>query len=234
MIYIDPPYNMGKDFVYNDNFTRSREEELQESGQQTVDGGRLVSNLETNGRFHSDWMSMIYPQLKLARNLMTNNGVIFISLDDGEIANLRRICDEVFGADNFIATFIWEKRTNRENRKVVSVKHDYILCFTKVKNPIEKALKQLPMNEKALANYKNPDNDALGLWKSDPATAQSGHATKSQFYELTAPNGKKHNLESGRCWLYTQEAMTEAISDNKIWFGKDGNGVPRVKTYLHT
>jgi len=233
MIYIDPPYNTGKDFVYKDNYTRTEKEELEESGQRDKEGGRLVANLESNGRYHSDWLNMIYPRLKLSRSLLKEDGVIFISLDDGEIANLRRICDEIFGEDNFIATFIWEKRTNRENRKVVSVKHDYILCYTKIKNPEKKALKQLPMNEKALANYKNPDNDERGPWKSDPATAQSGHATKSQFYELVAPNGKIHTLESGRCWLYNQDSMTKAIGENRIWFGKDGNGVPRVKTYLH-
>lgn len=233
MIYIDPPYNTGNDFVYNDNFVKDGEEELFESGQKDEYNQRLIANPETNGRFHSDWLSMIYPRLKLARNLLTEDGVIFISIDDNEVHNLRKVCDEIFGGDNFIANFIWEKRTNRENRKLISYRHDNILCYQKQQID-RKVINQVPMNEKALANYKNPDDDYRGLWKSDPATAQAGHGTKSQFYELTAPNGKIHKLESGRCWLYTQSVMDDAIKDNRIWFGKDGNGVPRVKTYLNS
>jgi len=232
MIYIDPPYNTGKDFIYKDNFAEDAQSYLQRSGQKEQDGGRLVANTESNGRYHSDWLSMIYPRLRLARNLLRDDGVIFISIDDNEQANLKRICDEVFGEDNLIANFIWEKRTNRENRKVVSSRHDYIICYAKSKTPDVRPLKQLPMTEKALANYKNPDNDPRGDWKSDPATAQAGHGTKEQFYVLTAPNGKTHQLESGRCWLYTEKVMDREIAEGKIWFGKDGNGVPRIKTYL--
>jgi adenine-specific DNA-methyltransferase len=177
-------------------------------------------------------MNMIFPRLNLARNLLRDDGLIFMSIDDVELANLRKIADEVFGEDCFVANFIWEKRTNRENRKVVSSRHDYILCYCK--NSIQKSsvIQQLPMSEKALANYKNPDNDPRGPWKSDPATAQAGHGTKSQFYVFTAPNGKEHHLESGRCWLYTKDVFEEEVRQGKIWFGKDGNGVPRVKTYL--
>ena len=231
MIYIDPPYNTGNDFVYKDNFSKDAQEELIESGQKDEYNQRLVVNPETAGRYHSDWLSMMYPRLKLARNLLTDDGVIFISIDDNETQNLRKLCDEIFGDNNFVANFVWEKRTNRENRKTVSYRHDNILCFRKTSR-LEKALMQLPMNEKALANYKNIDNDPRGLWKSDPATAQAGHGTKSQFYSLIVPNGKVHNLESGRCWLYTESVMKEAIDDNRIWLGKDGNGVPRIKTYL--
>ncbi|WP_201020882.1 site-specific DNA-methyltransferase [Pseudoalteromonas sp. H71] len=233
MIYIDPPYNTGNDFVYQDNFQDNIKNYLETTKQLDSDGRVMSTNADTSGRYHSAWLSMMYPRLKLARNLLNDEGLIFISIDDKEQSNLRALCNEIFGEDNFIANFIWEKRTNRENRKVVSSRHDYILCFAKNINATERALKQLPMNEKALANYKNPDNDPRGEWKSDPATAQSGHGTKSQFYTLTAPNGKAHNLESGRCWLYTQPVMEEAIKDGRIWLGKDGNGVPRVKTYLH-
>lgn len=232
MIYIDPPYNTGKDFIYKDNFKQDSESYQADSGQKDEYNQRLVANPETAGRYHSDWLSMMYPRLKLARNLLSEDGVIFISIDDIEVQNLRKLCDEIFGEQNFIANFIWEKRTNRENRKVVSYRHDNILCFRKSFRPV-KALKQLPMNEKALANYKNLDNDKRGLWKSDPATAQAGHGTKSQFYTLTAPNGRIHQLESGRCWLYTEDVMMGKIKDNLIWFGKNGNGVPRVKTYLN-
>ena len=232
MIYIDPPYNTGNDFIYDDDFAEDTDTFLTRSNQKDEAGNRLVANTDANGRFHSDWLTMIYPRLKLARNLLSDDGVIFISIDDNEIHSLRRICDEIFGEDNFVANFIWEKRTNRENRKVVSSRHDYVLCYCKNSGMEARAIKQLPMTDKALSNYKNPDNDPRGLWKSDPATAQAGHGTKSQFYVLTAPNGKEHHLESGRCWLYTKEVMGEAVRDGRIWFGKEGNGVPRVKTYL--
>jgi len=217
MIYIDPPYNTGKDFIYKDNFAEDAQSYLQRSGQKEQDGGRLVANTESNGRYHSDWLSMIYPRLRLARNLLRDDGVIFISIDDNEQANLKRVCDEVFGEDNLIASFIWEKRTNRENRKVVSSRHDYILCYVKSKTQEARPLKQLPMTEKALASYKNPDNDPRGDWKSDPATAQAGHGTKEQFYVLTAPNGKTHQLESGRCWLYTEKVMNRMVRKGWKW-----------------
>ena len=232
MIYIDPPYNTGNDFVYADDFAEESAAFFKRSNQIDEKGNRLVANTDANGRFHSDWLSLMYSRLRLARNLLQDDGVLFVSADDNEISNLLKICDEVFGEANFVANFIWEKRTNRENRKVVSSRHDYVVCFCKNQVPGNRALKQLPMTEKALANYKNPDNDPRGHWKSDPATAQAGHGTKSQFYVLTSPNGKKHELESGRCWLYTADVMQREIDDGKIWFGKDGNGVPRIKTYL--
>ena len=233
MIYIDPPYNTGNDFVYEDDFAESSSEYLANSGQFDEQGNRLVTNTESNGRFHTDWLNMIYPRLKVARDLLTDDGVIFISIDDNEQENLKRVCDEIFGESNFVADFIWEKRLNRENRKEVSSRHDYILCYSKKNKENERRLYLLPMNDKALSNYGNPDNDPRGLWKSDPAHAQAGHGTKSQFYTLIAPNGKRHELPSGRCWLYTEPVMQKAIEDNRIWFGADGNGVPRIKTYLN-
>lgn len=232
MIYIDPPYNTGNDFVYEDDFAESSEEFLRKSNQKDDEGNRLVANNETNGRFHSDWLSMIYSRIRLSRNLLSEDGVIFISIGDDEVSNLIKICDEIFGEDNFVANFIWEKRTNRENRKVVSSRHDYVVCYCINQTPGRRAVKQLPMSDKALANYKNPDNDPRGLWKSDPATAQAGHGTKSQFYTLKAPSGKLHALESGRCWVYTESEMQKSIQEGRIWFGKGGDGVPRVKTYL--
>ncbi len=232
-IYIDPPYNTGNDFVYRDNYTEQRKAYWEQTGV-TEEGVKIDTNTESDGRFHSNWLNMMYPRLLAARQLLREDGVIFISIDDHEVHHLRKLCDEVFGADSFIAKFIWEKRTNRENRKVISTRHDYIICYCKSITPGVKPIKQQPMSEKALSNYRNPDNDPRGLWKSDPATAQAGHGTKSQFYVLEAPNGKQHKLESGRCWLYTNDVMQEAIDDNRIWFGKDGNGVPRIKTYLNS
>lgn len=233
MIYIDPPYNTGNDFVYDDDFAASQDDYDLFAGNVDELGNRYRKNTETNGRFHSDWCSMMYSRLMVARSLLTEDGVIFISIDDHEQRNLKNICDEIFGGLNFVSNFIWEKRLNRENRKEVSSRHDYILCYIKQKSEQQRSLSLLPMNEKALSNYGNPDNDPRGLWKSDPAHAQAGHGTKAQFYTLTAPNGKKHELPSGRCWLYTESVMNEAIKENRIWFGKDGNGVPRIKTYLN-
>jgi adenine-specific DNA-methyltransferase len=232
MIYIDPPYNTGGDFIYPDDFSESLETYLRYTGQTDAEGRKFSTNVETDGRFHSKWMNMMYPRLFLARNLLRDDGAIYISIDEGEFPNLRKICDEIFGEENFVTTFVWEKRTNRENRKVVSSRYDNVVCYCKDLSQLSKAVKQLPMSEKALANYKNPDNDPRGLWKSDPATAQAGHGTKSQFYTFTAPNGTVHELESGRCWLYTKPVMETAAREGRLWFGREGNGVPRIKTYL--
>lgn len=232
MIYIDPPYNTGNDFIYPDDYSESLQTYLEYTGQVDAEGKRFSTNAETDGRFHSKWLSMMWPRLFIARNLMRDDGVIFISIGDAELTNLRRVCDEIFGEENFVACFVWEKRTNRENRKVVSSRHDYIVCYARSTSPERLALRPLPMSSSALARYRNPDNDPRGPWKSDPAHAQAGHGTKAQFYVLRAPNGKEHELPSGRCWLYTQDVMEQEILDGRIWFGQDGNGVPRIKTYL--
>jgi adenine-specific DNA-methyltransferase len=225
-IYIDPPYNTGEEkWAYNDNVNHPKI--IKWLGEVVGKDGEDLTR-------HDKWLCMMYPRLKLLHKLLTDDGAIFISIDDNEQANLKLICDEIFGTSNFITNFIWEKRTNRENRKEISYRHDYILGYRRNKLTPESSIKLLPMSGEALERYKNPDNDTRGNWKSDPATAQSGHATKSQFYELTAPNGKKHKLQSGRCWVYNEDVMNEAIADNRIWFGKDGNGVPRIKTYLNS
>ncbi|HHH21142.1 MAG TPA: site-specific DNA-methyltransferase, partial [Nitratifractor sp.] len=159
MIYIDPPYNTGKDFVYKDNFTKTKEEELQESGQIDEEGGRLVANLESNGRFHSDWLSMMYPRLRLARNLLKYDGVIFISLDDGEVANLRKICDEIFGESNFVGNIAW-KKTSGDNKPSFAFTHDNILIYGRSSNKIPR----VPLTPEQAKQYKNPDNDPRGPW----------------------------------------------------------------------
>ena len=222
-------YNTGEDFLYDDDFKEGKEAYWEHTGVKK-EGVTLDTNTVNEGRFHSNWLDMMYPRLLVARTLLRPDGVIFISMDDHEIHHLRKICDEIFGEENFVAQFIWEKRLNRENRVEVSIRHDYILCYAKDSQKDIRRIAQLPMNEKALASYSNPDNDPRGLWKSDPAHAQAGHGTKSQFYTLVAPNGKKHELPSGRCWVYNQRVMEAAIKDNRIWFGKDGNAVPRIKT----
>lgn len=233
MIYIDPPYNTGNDFVYRDDFTINIEEYDEQIGMISDDGERLFKNTDSNGRFHSDWCSMIYSRLLIARNILAEDGIIFISIDDGEISNLRHMCDDVFGASNFLAQFIWEKRKTRENRKAISIRHDYILCYTKNYNMRELAIGLEEMNDEAIARYRNPDNDPRGPWTSVPAIAQGGHGTKSQFYTFVAPNGKEHNPPSGSCWRYTLKKMQEALADNRIWLGEDGNNAPRIKKFLN-
>ena len=235
VIYIDPPYNTGSDgFVYNDKFNFTAEELAKRLDISPERAERILSMTRRGSASHAAWLTFMLPRLSFARDLLTDDGVIFISIDDNEQANLKRLCDEVFGEENFIAQFIWEKRVNRENRSETSVRHDYVLCYSR--NEAESGmhrLHQLPMTEKALANYSNPDNDPRGPWKSDPAHAQAGHGTQSQFYTLIAPNGKLHELPSGTCWRFSQKEMEKAIAENRMWFGKEGNGVPRKKTYLY-
>ena len=234
MIYIDPPYNTGSDsFVYPDRYVMDTDEYLDGIGLYDDENNRLfIENNESNPRFHSDWCSMLYARLLLARNLLHDDGIMFMSIDDNELANLISIGKEVFGEKNCIATFIWEKRKTRENRKIVSTRHDYIVCFVKKYENRGNAIGLEEMDGAAIERYKNPDNDPRGVWTSVPAIAQAGHGTKSQFYTITSPNGNKFDPPSGSCWRYTKERMEEAIADNRIWFGSDGNGVPRIKKFI--
>lgn len=231
VIYIDPPYNTGNDFLYEDDFAEDADKFLRRSNQKDEDGIRLVTNTEANGRFHSDWLSMIYPRLKLARNLLRDDGVIFISIDDNEQANLKRMCDEVFGDQNFVSTVIWEKRYSPQNAvKWFSEAHDFILVYAK--NKLNWQPNLLERSDAMNARYRNLDDDPRGVWKPADATAQGGHGTQSQFYVLTAPNGKQHTLPNGRCWVYTEPVFQKMVADNRIWFGTDGNNVPAVKRFL--
>ncbi|MCI8986859.1 MAG: site-specific DNA-methyltransferase [Lachnospiraceae bacterium] len=231
MIYIDPPYNTGNDFIYRDDFAMSGEEYSEESGQVDENGDRLFKNTDSNGRFHSDWCSMIYSRLMLARNLLSDDGVIFISIDDSEQGCLKKICDEIFGASNFINTIIWEKRYSPQNAvQWFSENHDFVLVYAKNKPLWHPQL--LERTNEMNARYTNRDNDPRGSWKASDSTAQGGHGTKNQFYVLTAPNGKKHYLPSGLCWRYTEEAMQRLISENRVWFGEDGNNIPAIKKFL--
>lgn len=236
MIYIDPPYNTGSDaFVYDDDFAESAEEFAENSGAMDEDGNRLFDmrmNNESNGRFHTDWLNMMYPRLRLAKDLLSDDGVIFISIDDNEQDNLKKICDEIFGTNNFVTTFIWEKRKTRENRRTISKRHDYVICYVKNSDNESQAIGLEAMDDEALGRYRNPDNDPRGDWTSVPAIAQAGHGTKNQFYTFIAPNGKTFELQSGSCWRYTWPKMQELMKDNRIWFGADGNNVPRIKKFL--
>lgn len=225
MIYIDPPYNTGHDFVYKDSFQDSIENYKEQAG---LSG---QSNVDTSGRYHSDWLSMMYPRLRLARELLSEDGVVFISIDDNEQKNLKELCDEIFGENCFLASFVWQKRTSPDMRKVISAAHEYILAYTRTPE-CRTSLNQLPYSEEDLQRYKNPDNDPNGPWISTDCTAQAGHGTAAQFYDMVTPSGRVVKLGSGLCWRYTQEKMNEEIEAGHIWFGADGNGVPRKKTYL--
>lgn len=232
MIYIDPPYNTGNDFIYADDFMRSQDEENRQMGMYDEDENRLFKNNDSNGRFHSDWCSMMYSRLMLARNLLTDDDVIFISIDDNEQENLKKICDEVLGSSNFIAQMVWQKRTSPDARRIISAGHEYILAYVKDEVLGHSVLNSLPFDENDYARYKNPDNDPNGPWISTDCTAQGGHGTKEQFYDLVTPAGRIVKLQDGLCWRYTQKRMKEEIDAGHIWFGFDGQGVPRKKTYL--
>lgn len=229
MIYIDPPYNTGNDFVYRDNFSKNLNDELFESGQKDEYNRRLVANPETAGRYHSDWLSMMYPRLKLARNLLKDQGMIYISIDDHEVHNLRKLCDEIFGEYNFIANILWQKKTSPDARMNISPAHDHILVYSKNS---ESPLNFLPFDESRKDSFLNPDNDPRGEWASVDLTGQTGRAPKSQFYTISSPSGLKMPPPEGRCWALAEKTFYELLADNRIWFGKDGSSRPRLKKFL--
>ncbi|WP_053970239.1 site-specific DNA-methyltransferase [Mangrovimonas sp. ST2L15] len=230
MIYIDPPYNTGKDFVYKDNFTQDSAEYKEESGQVDEYGARLVQNPETAGRYHSLWLTMMYPRLKLARNLLSDTGLIFISIDDGEQANLKKLCDEIYGAECFIANIMWQKKTSPDARMNISPAHDHILVYAKRIDGGE--LNFLPLDERRRKSFTNPDKDPRGDWASVDLTGQTGRAPKSQFYSITTPSGEKMPPPEGRCWAMAESTFKDLVADNRIWFGKDGGNRPRLKKFL--
>ena len=230
MIYIDPPYNTGNDFVYEDDFAQSTEDYMGNSGQYDESGNRMVTNTESNGRFHTDWLNMIYPRLKLAKDLLADNGAIFISIDENEMDNLRKICDDVFGESDFIGQFIWQRRTSPDMRKLVSTAHDYIVAYGKNTGNLSNTINKVRLTEKDAANYSNPDNDPRGPWASSDFTAQGFRP--NQMYEITTPGGAKYTPPEGRCWKNIESEFLKQCEEGRMWFGKDGMGIPRRKTYL--
>lgn len=229
MIYIDPPYNTGNDFIYADDFRMSGEEWSVESGELSEDGDRLFKNTDSNGRFHSDWCSMIYSRLLLARNLLTDDGVIFISIDDNEQENLKKICDEVFGGQNFVAQLVWERAYAPKNdARFISNSHDYVLMYAN--NIAQFVIGRLPRTEEANARYQNPDNDPRGVWKPSDLSVKTYNAACD--YPITAPTGRVIEPPAGRCWRLSKNAFLERLQDNRIYFGADGNSVPCMKRFL--
>ncbi len=203
LIYIDPPYNRGDDFkFYKDT------------------------------KNHDDWLEEMRTTIIELREFLSAEGSIWISIDDSEMAYLKVCCDEIFGRENFVSTIVWQKRNTRENRRIFSNNHEYVLVYAKDINKFKKKRNLLPATQKLLDRYKNPDNDTRGSWQSVTLSVQAGHAVKSQFYTIVSPTGKKHKPPKGRCWIYNEERMQEEIKNNNIWFGSDGNGVPRLKKIL--
>ena len=229
MIYIDPPYNTGNDFVYHDDFAMSADDYAEASGSVDELGNKYIKNMDSNGRFHSDWCSMIYSRLMVARTLLSEDGVIFISIDDNEVENLRKICDEVFGEGNFIAQLVWERAYSPKNdAKFVSNSHDYVLMVAK--NSDEFVIGRLDRTEEANARYSNPDNDPRGIWKPSDMSVKTYNAECD--YSITTPSGRVVEPPAGRCWRLSKKAFFERLQDNRIWFGSDGNSVPSIKRFL--
>ena len=234
MIYIDPPYNTGNDYIYRDDYFISRDEYDEASGVYDDDENRLFVNSVSNGRFHSDWCSMIYPRLQLAKNLLAIDGVIFISIDDGEVQNLRKMCDEIFGAENFVSDIIWQKKFSRSNDATYfSTMHDHILCYCKsniLTNKDGWKIGLLPRGEEIPQGYSNPDNDSRGVWTSVVLSAKSG--SDKLIYDIITPSGRICSPPSGRFWSVNKQKFNELVQDKRIWFGVNGDGIPRLKTFL--
>ncbi|MBF0353450.1 MAG: site-specific DNA-methyltransferase [SAR324 cluster bacterium] len=224
MIYIDPPYNTGNDFIYEDDFAEDTEAFLQRSNQKDEEGNRLVANTEANGRFHSDWLTMIYPRLKLARNLLRDDGVIFISIDDNEITNLRKVCDEVFGETNRYCTFSWKRRSGAmDSVNNVSSDHEYVVCYGKTQGKLNGV-------KRSYERYSNPDNDPRGPWIADNLSA--GKPGGNTYYAVIDPeNGNAYWPPKGRYWPYSPETMSSKIKEGRIIFPKSKDGSPLLKRF---
>ena len=227
MIYIDPPYNTGKEFIYPDKFQDNLDTYLRYTGQKDDEGFKVSSNTESSGRYHTNWLNMMYPRLKLARNLLRDDGVIFISIDDNEVANLRKCCDEIFGYDNFIANIVWQKKYTRSNdAKWFSDNHDHILCYAKNKELFR--INQLPRNEAQLTAYRNPDDHPKGVWKATPLHAKSGTNTSP----YTFSNNITWAPPPGTFRRFNDQSMADMDKNNEIWFGEDGTQTPQRKSFL--
>lgn len=228
MIYIDPPYNTGNDFVYPDNFADPLDTYLKLTGQKTAEGNLLTSNPESSGRYHSAWLSMMYPRLFVARQLLRDDGVIFVSIDDHEVHNLRMIMHEIFGEENFVANVVWQKKYTRSNdAKWFSDNHDHILVFARLKEQLQLNLQ--PRTDEQKAAYSNPDNHPKGPWKATPLHAKSGN---SHDFKYKFRNGITWSPPTGTYPRYSIETMKRMDVNNEIWFGADGRSMPSRKSFL--
>ena len=236
LIYIDPPYNTGKDFVYPDDFQDNIKNYMELTGQVDGSGKKISSNMESSGRFHTQWLNMIYPRLKLARNLLRSDGVIFINIDDGEVASLRQVCDEIFGPENFLANVVWQKKYAPQNDATYfSDMHDHILVYAKLAKSQKGAaegwqMALLPRTAEQNERYINPDNDPRGPWKPGDFSVKTYSSTYD--YEIVTPGGRRCTPPKGRCWRNSKEKTAELIADNRIWFGEAGKNQPSIKQFL--
>ena len=227
MIYIDPPYNTGNDFVYEDDFAESASEYLANSGQFDEQGNRLVTNTESNGRFHTDWLNMIYPRLKVARDLLTEDGVIFISIDDNEVENLKKVCDEIFGEQNFVGNIIWQSRTSISNDDEISTNHNHTIIFSKNRDKLSFGGEDIDESD-----YSNPDNDPRGPWKLVPIDAN--HVGGDTSYPIRNPKtGVDYYPPNGRIWCYNKSTLDSLMKDNRIKFGLTDDSSPKRKLFLN-
>lgn len=223
-IYIDPPYNTGEErWIYNDNVNDPHIKKWL---------GEVVGVEGEDFSRHDKWLCMMYPRLMMLKKLLKTDGVIFISIDDNEFQSLRYICDSIFGKNNFVATFVWQKRYSRENRETIGDVHEYILLYAMDKKRFKEIRNLIPMNPQQAKVYKNPNNDPKGRWRPVPMTAQAGHATKDQFYPIVAPGGKVHYPPEGRCWGISETTYMDLLEKGRIYFGKDGNAQPNIIRYL--
>jgi adenine-specific DNA-methyltransferase len=227
MIYIDPPYNTGNDFIYRDNFNINKDEYEEQIGLYDEDDNRLFQNNQTNGRFHSDWCSMIYPRLKLSYNLLSEDGVIFISMDDNEIKNLRNICDEIFGERNFVGVILWKKKTNGNNMGIIPPVHDYILVYAKNITRLQDIGYEID-EEFINKTYSNPDNDNRGPWTTMDLSANH----KGPYFSIKNPkSGEEYLPPDGRYWVFNEAEVLKRIKDGRIIFGKSGTSRPVQKVF---
>lgn len=232
LIYIDPPYNTGRDFIYDDDFSENYDDFMKKSNQSDSTGGRLVANSEGNGRFHSDWLSMMGARLRLSRRLLAEDGVLFVSIDDGEVSNLRKICDEIFGEEQFAAQIIWKKRNTPPNDRVIGAQHDYILVY--VRTSID-ALSLRPRSEDQIARYKNPDGHPKGPWVAGDLTSnvKGGRYSAALHYPIRNPRTNKEFFPPNNGnWRFNKEKVERLIEQNEIFFGKGDDSSPKLKRFL--
>lgn len=233
VIYIDPPYNTGSDgFVYNDKFNFTAAELAKRLDVSPERAERILSMTRRGSASHAAWLTFMLPRLSFARDLLTDDGVIFISIDDNEQANLKKLCDEVFGEENFVADIVWQKRTSPDARLNLGPAHDYIVVYAKDLELGKNSLNKIELSDDRKSEYSNPDNDPRGKWASVDITGQSGHATSSQFYEITSPSGESFLPPTGRCWAIAENTFLDLVKDNRIWFGIKRNSRPRRKLFL--